>query len=74
MAVTAMFTCQSKENDASNSQQGNVYLTAVSGGSEEATKYFSYTPYGELRLGILNPAAFNQFEPGKIYLLTIDEA
>lgn len=72
MAITAMFTCQSKEHDTNSPEQGNVHLTAVSGGSEEATKYFAYTPYGDLRLGILNPAAFEQFEPGKTYLLTID--
>lgn len=73
MSVTAMFTCYNKEPDNTNPEQGSVYLTAVTGGSEEANKYFAYTPGGQLTLAILNPNAFNQFETGKNYLLTIDE-
>lgn len=73
MSVTAMFVCESKEHDTNNPEQGNVHLRAVTDGSEEAKQYFAYTPYGDLRLGILNSSAFNQFEPGKTYLLTIEQ-
>lgn len=73
MAVTAMLICQNKEDDIQSPGQGQVHLTAVTNGSEEAKRYFAYTPYADLRMGILNPAAFGQFEPGKIYLITIEE-
>ena len=73
MAVTALLVCQDKEQDTQTPEQGQIRLTAVTGGSEEAKKYFAYTPYAELKMGILNPNAFNQFEPGKTYLITIEE-
>lgn len=73
MAVTAMLTCESKKEDAQNPEQGNVHLMGVTDGSEEAKKYFAYTPYADLNIGTLNPAAYEQFEPGKTYLITIEE-
>lgn len=73
MAVSAMLVCQSKEHDTATPEQGNVYLTAVTDETEEGKKYFAYTPYAELKMGILNPKAFEQFEPGKTYLITIEE-
>lgn len=33
-----------------------------------------YTPQGELSLRVTNPAAYNQFEPGKEYVLLFAEA
>jgi hypothetical protein len=73
MNVTALFVCQSKEHDSQTPDQGNIRLTAVKGGSEEAKKYFAYTPYGDLKLGILNTKAFEQFNPGETYLITIEK-
>lgn len=64
MTVTAMFVCQSKEHDTQTPEQGNVHLAGVTDG-EEAKHFFASTPQAELRMGILNPAAFEQFEPGK---------
>ena len=73
MSVTAMFVCEGKTHDTQTPEQGNILLRAVTGGSEEAKRFFAFTPYGELRMGTLNSAAFEQFEPGKTYLLTIEE-
>ncbi len=73
MAVTAMFVCQSKEHDTQAPEQGNIHLTGVTDGSEEAKKYFAFTPYADLKMGILNEAAFSQFEPGKMYKVTLEQ-
>lgn len=73
MAVTAMLVCQSTEHDTQNPEQGNVRLTAVTDGSEEAKQYFAFTPYADFRMGILNSAAFTQFEPGQVYKITIEK-
>ncbi len=68
-----MFVCQSVEHDTNESNEGNVRLTAITNDSELGKKYFAYTPYGELTMGILNPDAFKQFKPGKNYRVTIEE-
>ena len=73
MTVTAMVVCQSKEQDTQIPEQGKVTLTAVTGGSEEAEKYFAYTPYAYFQMGILNEEAFKQFEPGKTYRVTFEQ-
>jgi hypothetical protein len=73
MAVTAMLVCQSKEHDTQSPEQGSVHLTGVTNESEEAKKYFAYTPFANLQMGILNPAAFGQFEPGKTYRITLEQ-
>ncbi len=68
-----MFMCQHKKTDIQNGEQGQVYLRAVTNGNEEAKKYFSYTPYGELTLGILNKATFDQFNQGKTHKITLEQ-
>lgn len=73
MAVIAMLICQSKEHDTQSPEQGNVHLTGVTNESEEAKKYFAYTPFASLQMGILNAAAFGQFEPGKTYRMTLEQ-
>lgn len=32
-----------------------------------------WTPSGELKLCITNPDAFNQFAPGKVFIMTLEE-
>lgn len=73
MTITAMFVCRSSEPDANNLEQGQVHLSVVTGENEEHKKFFAYTPYGELRMGILNPSAFKQIIPGKTYRLTMEQ-
>jgi hypothetical protein len=73
MTVIAMLICQSKEHDTQSPGQGNVQLTGVTNESEEAKKYFAYTPFVNLQMGILNSAAFDQFEHGKTYRMTLEQ-
>lgn len=68
-----MFVCQSAEPDANNPEQGQVYLSAVTEDNEKHKEFFAYTPYGELRMGILNPPAFKQIVPNKTYRLTLEQ-
>lgn len=42
----------------------NVELSPVTSGSEENALFFQYTPYGELKMGILNDKALSQFNIG----------
>ncbi len=51
-----------------------VVLYPVTGGSDENQKYYKYTPGGECRLSILNEAAARQFEVGKEYYVTFEQA
>jgi len=74
MAIVAMFVCQSTEHDTNNPEQGQVHLTAVTGENEKHKEFFAYTPYADLRMGILNPEAFKQIVPGKTYRMTLEES
>ena len=74
MTVRAKFKCVKKAPSHQSSDEGNVRLEAVIDGSEENKEYFSYTPFGVLDLGILNPPAFSQFEVGQEYYLDITKA
>lgn len=51
-----------------------VVLYPVTGGSDENAKYYKYTPGGECKLSILNEAAAKQFEVGKEYYVTFEQA
>ncbi|HEY9657688.1 MAG TPA: hypothetical protein V6C65_04425 [Allocoleopsis sp.] len=74
MSVRAKFTCLSKEHDTSDPTHGSVTLHAVVTGSEENKSFFNMTPNGIINLGILNPDAFAQFEPGKDYYVDFTAA
>ncbi len=67
MAVRAKFRCTSKDG-------GTVQFDAVTSGSEENKTWAKYTPSGQLRMQIDNPAASDQFEAGKEYYLDITPA
>ena len=49
-----------------------VKLTPVVGGSEENEKFFKYTPFGKIELGILNPDVV--FVEGKQYYVDFTES
>ena len=75
--VRAKFTCTQKveKTFGSEDEKGyDIHLYAVSGGSEEDQRFFKYTPYGEIALGVLNQAAAAQFEEGKDYYVEFKEA
>jgi hypothetical protein len=81
MTVQAKFRCTEKTSRTStHSYSGEpglhdseeVKFNAVYGpGNEHWSKF---TPSGELKMQITNPAALSQFEVGKDYLLTIEAA
>ena len=75
--VIAKFTCiqKAEKTFGPEDEKGyDIHLYAVSGGSEEGQKFFKYTPYGEITMGVLNPAAAAQFEEGKDYYVEFKEA
>lgn len=53
---------------------GEVKLSAVTSGSEENKQFWKYTPAGDLKMHIDNPAALETFEPGQEYYLDIQKA
>jgi hypothetical protein len=71
MAVTAKFEVQSITQHAWSGNARTVKLNAVSG--DENKPWSEYTPSGSIEMQITNPAAFEQFELGKTFLLTFEE-
>jgi hypothetical protein len=79
MEIKAKFRCiavvdrqYGKEPELSTRQ---VEFNAVCGTSAENASFAKATPYGTLTLQIdRDTAAYNAFEPGKEYYLTIAEA
>ena len=47
---------------------------AVYGDSEENKTFSKYTPSASLEMYVTNPAAFDAFEPGRDYLVTLSPA
>lgn len=69
MAVTirAKFVCELKAHGPENQEEGSVTLRAVTQTDSEAEDYFRYTPWGEIKMGLLNASAFARFEVGRHY-------
>lgn len=67
--IRAKFVCVEK----SAGEEGDVKLQAVTHGSPENEVFYKYTPYGEIKIGILNPNAFERFEVGKEYYVDFTE-
>ena len=73
MNVQAKMVCTAKINHGEG-QAGEVNLMAVADGSEESKRFFEATPWGHVKLGILNPTAYGSFREGATYLVTFEEA
>lgn len=72
MAVRAKFKCSSVERFG-NTEAANYRFSAVTDQSTpENQRYARYTPSGELRIYVDNPAVV--FEPGKDYYLDFTPA
>ena len=71
MSVRAKVTCESIENNAVKFR--TVYEGDVSKDTENA-RFTKATPWGEINLGIDNPAALEQFTPGKAYYVDFTPA
>lgn len=77
MNVRAKFKCEEikhnfepKPDDVS----ANITFRAVYGDGKENKDWSKYTPWGELKMGITNPAAIAAFEQGKEYYLDFTPA
>lgn len=51
-----------------------VRFTAVTSGSEENKSFFKYTPSANLEFNTINVSAASEFEPGKSYYVTLEQA
>lgn len=69
MSVRAKFRCVYVQKD--HADHGVVHFQAVTSGSEENESYWKYTPWGELKMGVDNPQAFEKFEEGREYYLEL---
>lgn len=64
--VRAKFTLTKREED----QNGfTLYFQPVTSGSAENDKFFKWTPWGELKMGTVNPDAARAFVVGQAYYL-----
>lgn len=73
----AKFKCESITDFGGTSKQAHlttVYSSLLDEGFEEDKLFTKYTPSGELKMTIDNPAASIQFEPGKVYYLVFLKA
>lgn len=75
--VRAKFRCIQKVEKTfgpDNEKGYDIHLYAVTDDIEENSRFFKFTPYGELTMGVLNPDAAVQFEEGKDYYVDFKEA
>jgi hypothetical protein len=71
MSVRAKVTCEGIEKNTVTFR--TVYEGDVSKDTENA-RFTKATPWGEIKLGIDNPAALEQFAPGKSYYVDFTPA
>lgn len=73
MKLRAKFTVESKtEKNCGPQRPGfEVELTPVVGDTEENERFFRYTPYGKLTMGLVNPETAAAIEVGKTYYLEL---
>lgn len=73
MAVRAKVTCESIEGNAASFH--TVYETDDQKGADpENVRFTKATPWGNITLGIDNPAALNQFKVGESYYVDFTPA
>lgn len=61
MTVRAKFKVASITKDENGT---SVSLRPVVSGSKENEEFFKLTPWGEIKIGTINPSAAEQFAPG----------
>jgi len=66
MKVIAKFVVESKTETSAGYE---VKLVPVSRGSEENKNFFRWTPYGELRMGLVSEKVAEKFVVGDEYYL-----
>lgn len=71
VAKMRLLRCTEHAGSSGNTGSREVVLNAVAG--EENKPWSIWTPSGELRLCVNNPACFPHFKLGKTYLVTLTE-
>ncbi len=71
MTVRAKVTCESIKDNSVTFR--TVYETDANKNAENVS-FTKATPWGEIKLGIDNPAALSQFEAGKSYYVDFTPA
>ena len=72
MTVRAKFTCQEIRHMFTQSPDAvcaEIRLTAVYGEGNENASWSKWTPSGEIKMTITNPAAIDKFELGRSYFV-----
>lgn len=72
MSVRAKVTCEGIEGNAVTFR--TVYEGDAAKSDTENARFTQATPWGEIKLGIDNPAAIEQFAPGKSYYVDFSPA
>lgn len=67
--VRAKFTCIEKSPALQNEEGYTIALQTVYSDSPENAEFFKWTPFGQIRMGTVNPVAAAEFEVGKEYYL-----
>lgn len=70
--VRAKVTCEAIHDNAVTFR--TVYEGDAAKADTENARFTKATPWGEIKLGIDNPAALEQFEPGKSYYVDFTPA
>jgi hypothetical protein len=65
MGVRAKFVCRAIDKTEGHTPHESVRFEAVTADTEENKTWSKYTPWGELRMSITNPAAFGRFAVGQ---------
>jgi hypothetical protein len=71
MSVRAKFKVDAVEKNADGY---GVTLRPVVGGSAENDTFFRYTPWGQIQIGTVNPAAGDQFNVGDEFYVDFTKA
>lgn len=71
MSVRAKFKVSSV---TPNNDGSEIKLEPVTSGSAENEQFYSFTPWGSIVLGTVNPAAASQFEVGAEYYIDFSRA
>ena len=84
MTVQAKFRCtanrvpvtvrQSMSLSGAAEECRAIHFVAAYGDGEENKTWSRWTPSGSMEMWVTNPAAFEQFEEGKDYILTFEPA
>lgn len=83
MTVKAVFYVKSITHHASNGPEPvaeitlgaafGSYLKGLPGGDDANKDWSKWTPTGDLKMTVTNPAAIDQFELGGVYSLTFEK-